>query len=64
MAFEFGTIDPGGDLPDEGVDVFGSLAGLSPEALISTAVYSASMNAANTCRTLITASLLHEQSEE
>ena len=41
MAFEFGTIDPGGDLPDEGVDVFGSLAGLSPEALISTAVYSA-----------------------
>lgn len=64
MAFEFGTIDPGGDLPDEGVDVFGSLAGLSPEALISTAVYSASMNAANTCRTLITASLLHEQREE
>ena len=28
---EFGTIDPGGDLPDEGVDVFGPLAGLSPE---------------------------------
>lgn len=64
MAFEFGTIDPGGDLPDEGVDVFGSLAGLSPEALISTAAYSASMNAANTSRTLIAASLLHEQREE
>ncbi|MDS1113196.1 DUF222 domain-containing protein [Gordonia westfalica] len=64
MAFEFDTIDPVGDLPDTGVDVFGPLAGLSAEALVSTAAYSASMNAANTCRTLMAASLLHEQREE
>ncbi|WP_232718545.1 HNH endonuclease signature motif containing protein [Gordonia metallireducens] len=64
MAFEFGTIDPGGDLPDAGFDVFKPLDGLSAEALVSTAAYSASMNAANTCRTLIAASLLHEQREE
>ncbi|MCR8897404.1 HNH endonuclease [Gordonia sp. GONU] len=64
MAFEFGTIDPAGECPDVGVDVFGPLAGLSPEALISTATYSATMNAANTCRMLMVASLLHEQREE
>ncbi|TSD98294.1 DUF222 domain-containing protein [Gordonia rubripertincta] len=69
MAFEFGTVDPAGEHPDAGVDVagfdvFGPLAGLSPEALISTARYSATMNAANTCRMLMAASLLHEQREE
>ncbi|UKO91275.1 HNH endonuclease [Gordonia amicalis] len=60
MAFEFGTIDPAGEHPDTGFDVFGPLAGLSPEALIDSARYSASMIAVNTCRTLMAASLLHE----
>ena len=69
MAFEFGTIDPAGDLPGPGFDVagfdvFGPLAGLSPEALIDSARYSASMNAVNTCRMLMAASLLHEHREE
>lgn len=69
MAFEFGTIDPAGEhlgpgVDVAGVDVFGPLAGLSPQALISTATYSATMNAANTCRMLMVASLLHEHREE
>ncbi|SDU83588.1 HNH endonuclease signature motif containing protein [Gordonia westfalica] len=64
MAFEFGTIDPVGDVPDPGFDVFEPLAGLSPEALIATARYSASMNAVNTCRMAMAASLLHDHREE
>ena len=31
MAFEFGTIDPAGEYPDPGFDVFEPLAGLSPK---------------------------------
>ncbi|ASR04257.1 HNH endonuclease signature motif containing protein [Gordonia rubripertincta] len=64
MAFEFGTVGPAGDLPDAGFDVFGPLAELSPEALVDTARYSASMNAVNTCRMLMAASLLHDRREE
>ncbi|SDU46637.1 HNH endonuclease signature motif containing protein [Gordonia westfalica] len=64
MAFEFGTIDPAGDVPDPGFDVFEPLAGLSPEALIATAQVSASMNAVNTCRMAMAASLLHDHREE
>ncbi|GAB87954.1 DUF222 domain-containing protein [Gordonia rubripertincta] len=64
MAFEFGDTTPTGDLPGEGFDVLEPLAGLSAEALVSTAAYSASMNAVNTCRILMAASLLHEQREE
>lgn len=64
MAFEFGAADPAGDSPGEGFDVFAPLAGLSADALVGTAAYSASTNAVNTCRTLMAASLLHEQREE